>query len=108
MSNKLHLTYGIVIGILFFACAGSKINEQKQFKETYLVTWLHHMSDTTGDGFVSRAGNEDGERRVIIPTSSNTPNEILKAGWTIIDMEIYQSPTFQNSSYLTSYYLIGR
>ena len=63
MKEKTHLIYGIIIGILLFACTGSLKEDKAEF-EVEEVIWV---------------GSQGANERMA---------ELKKQGWTIIDFEI--------------------
>ena len=75
MKNKIHLIYGIVIGILLCACVGSYEKDEKDEEkfETEKVTW------TT------------------LSEANSKLKELKEEGWTIIEIDHF--PTTQGSSW---------
>ena len=65
MKSSAHLFYGIIIGILLFACTGSLKEDKAEFKEEKV-------------SFVSSYLFEFNEKIA----------ELKKQGWTILDVEI--------------------
>ena len=102
MKASTHLFYGIIIGVLATLCMGLNKEEGKQFKEIRAVKWVGRSPispDERGvDGFYEfeRWGDQ---WDLVIKTNHSTPNEIIKAGWTIIDFEGLGT---------SKYYLIGK
>jgi len=66
MKEKIHLIYGIIIGILLVACTGSYIEDKAEF-EVESVVWVGKQLEAN--------------KRIA---------ELKKDGWTIIDFEIVQ------------------
>jgi len=66
MKEKIHLIYGIIIGILLVACTGSYIEDKAEFKVESVV-WVGKQLEAN--------------KRIA---------ELKKDGWTIIDFEIVQ------------------
>ena len=69
MKEKTHLIYGIIIGILLFACTGSLKEDKAEF-EVEEVIWV---------------GSQGANERMA---------ELKKQGWTIIDFEIFREGSY--------------
>ena len=65
MKSSIHLLYGIIIGILLFACTGSLKEDKAEFEEEKII----HIDAKT----------EKGKTEFI--------KKIKQDGWTIIDYE---------------------
>ena len=124
MENKIHLFYGIIIGVLGCASVGSSTDDQKDFKEIHLVEYEREgynkkyaeengkfkdhpqefldngplgMSAMVSGFKLTTKGYDEPEAWIVV---GNTPNDLRKAGWTILDMELNDDDE--------AYYLIGR
>jgi hypothetical protein len=111
LKPSIHLIYGIIIGILLAACTGqttsetstptNSIADQKQFKEIHRAYW---NDDETGFyatvllKYGDRTSWNPGKRLIHSPEGS--PDDLRKAGWVIIDMELHDGNI--------PHYLIGR
>ncbi len=83
MKEKTHLIYGVIIGILLFACVGSGIDDQKEFKKIHLVHWNEFSKKFAKNPTPTK----EGESYWIIDSEEGSPDDLRKAGWTIIDFE---------------------
>ena len=89
MKEKTHLIYGIIIGILLFACLGSSIGDQKNFKEIRVAFW----SPVDGYCYYNELGRQSiAKEKPNIPTLPPgwmhlhaAVDSIRANGWTIIE-----------------------
>ena len=78
MKNKLHLIYGITMGILLCACVGVN-SKTKSLSEVHCIYWKSGEWKAVGT-------YEKEEYKPDLPAYP-TPYALARAGWTIIDME---------------------
>ena len=85
MKKSAHLFYGIIIGILLFACLGSSIENQKKFKEIRVAAWsnLNGYVYMDGEGIKKIAE----ERPKLFQRRPDSAIDSIRAnGWTIIQV----------------------
>ena len=108
MKNSIHLVYGIIIGVLGFACLGSGLAKPKQFKNMYTVEYgSFNFEDSDGKTYYVYGWYNKGaeyKKRVrgehlIMEADTADVSTLLKNGWTILDVEVDKGDV---------YYFIGK
>ena len=93
MKTKIHLFYGIVIGILLCASFGSIKKDKAEFKEELLLDSIYTTTEAiTGKEVYDYSANGSplvkaiSQRSQPLAQFNKSLMEYKKAGWTIIDI----------------------